>query len=375
MGLFDTLSKVGAAVSNVVENAANEYKEKKAYEAAESEMKMSINEDLNEYAESRIMALDYKTAELVMSLEILIYDSFKKEGYADSVDLLGAIATECNIDEWASEYKNSETLKRAYEAFYKSYYMEALETSWYKDAMAPFYGEESIVKLVQALNLMMIYYIGDLAEEVCEKEFGEENVVWNMLSQKQFDFWDPLVAYFMNSDDDMDMTTNLDKYEKKCFKRYKNVSLYLLAINAGMGDADGDLKHVYLKDGEPVFIDVVNDSLVYISAEYPSITKIAQLKTLSGVKPNVIKFEDIVYWKQTGEKRTEVGLKEPSAVVALYAATKGVVAPRRLEEREIDTREIELATSTRKMHFEFSSHDVFEKLIPQFEYDRVALRR
>lgn len=374
MGFFDALSKVGTAVSGAVESAANEYKEKKAYETAECEMKMSINEDLNEYAEKKIMSMDSEIAENVMALEILVYDSFAKDGYADSVELLSAIALGANINEWASEYKNSETLLKSYEAFYKSYYMDALETDWYKNVMVPFYGEESEMRLCASLNLMMMYYIGDLAVEVCEKKYGKDNVVWNTINQKHFDFWDPLVAYFMNSDDDMDLATNLDKYEKMCFKRYKNVSLYLIAKNAGLCNRNDEIEHVYLQENEePIFIGVVNNSLVYISAEYPSITNIAQLKKFTDVKPNTIKFEDIIYWKQTGEKRNEIGIKKPSATVAIYASFKGVAVPQRLEEREIDTREIELVTRISKIHFSISSLSVFEKLIPQFEYDRVKI--
>lgn len=376
MGLFDTLSKVGAAVSGAVENAANEYKEKKAYEAAEGEMKAAINEDLNEYAEKHIMAMDDDTAELVMSIEILVYDSFEKDGYANGIELLGATAFESDITEWASEFRNSEALVKCYESFYKNYYYEATQSDWYKNIMAPFYGEEAKLKLIAALNLMMMYYIGDLADKVCEHKYGEDNVVWDTIRNRHFDFWDPLVAYFMNNDDDMELSDNLDKYEKKCFKRYRNVSLYLIAKNAGMCNKSDELEHVFRQEnGEPIFVGVVNNSLAYLSAEYPEITKISQLKNLDTVKPETVKFEDIIYWKQSGEKRTELGIKKPSAAVAVYAAYKGVVAPQRLEEREIDTREIELVTQKGKMHFSINSLPIFEKLLPQFEYDIVMINK
>ena len=86
-------------------------------------------------------------------------------------------------------------------------------------------------------------------------------------------------------------------------------------------------------------------------------------------------FKDILYWKQIGEKKTEVGIKKPSATVAIFASTKGVVAPQRLEEREIDTREIELVTKSCKLHFAYESLDIFEKLLPQFEYDTILINK
>lgn len=376
MGLFDALSKVGAAVSGAVENAANEYKEKKAYEAAESDMKASINDELNEYAEKHIMSMDDATAELVMSLEILVYDAFSKKGYASGLDLLGAIAYGADINEWVKEYYNSEVLIKAYGAFYKDYYNEASQSDWYKNTMAPFYGEEAEMRLCAALNLMMMFYMGDLAVEVCTRKYESDDVVWNTLKQKHFDFWNPLVAYFMNSDDDMDLSDNLDKYEKKCFKRYKNISLYLIAKNAGLCNKEGELKYVYRQEnGDPIFVGVINNSLMYLSAEFPEITNISELKKLDTIKLDSIKFEDILYWKQTGEKRTEVGIKKPSAVVAIYASSKGIVAPQRLEEREIDTREIELVTKTSKQHFAINSLSVFEELLPQFEFERAMINK
>lgn len=375
MGLFDALSKVGAAVGEAVENATNEYKEKKAYEAAETEMKMSINEKLNEYAEGHLMALNEENAELVMSLEILIYDSFSKDGYADSYDLLFAFANDEDIEAWASNFSNCDMLIRATDVFYENYFNKALETEWYREIMSPFYGEEAPKQLAEALNSMIHFYIGDLAIETCKRKYGDENVVLSILEERGFDFWDPLVAFTLNSDEE-DMTAILDKYEKRCFKKYKRISLYVLAKRAGLCDDEGTVDYFYLKEnGVPCFVGIVNDALVYLPLEYPEIKTIAQLRYLSDRNLKRIMFKDILYWKQIGEKKTEVGIKKPSATVAIFASTKGVVAPQRLEEREIDTREIELVTKSCKLHFAYESLDIFEKLLPQFEYDTILINK
>ena len=59
----------------------------------------------------------------------------------------------------------------------------------------------------------------------------------------------------------------------------------------------------------------------------------------------------------------------------LYASSKGIVAPQRLEEREIDTREIELVTKTSKMHFAINSLAVFEEILGQYEFERVMINK
>lgn len=98
---------------------------------------------------------------------------------------------------------------------------------------------------------------------------------------------------------------------------------------------------------------------------YKNVTRIEQLSIIANDKPIMIHFSDILYWKQEGECRKEVEIREPNAIVA----------PRRVEEREVDTRCIVLFTKTKQIKFSYSSMQVFEDLIPQYQYERVLFQR
>lgn len=376
MGLLDSLKAIGAEIGQAVETAANDYKEKKAFEAAEMEMLESIHEDLMKYAREQIMAMDDETAAKVMALEILRYKSFKKEGYADGFDALFALATEEEYVEWAKTYKNGEAVLEAGTAFYCDYYAGAMQSRWFTDTMLPFYGdgEEALKAMVSSLSSLLYAYIGDLADEICVRKYGEDDTTSKLLFDTHFDFMNPLVVFYMNSDDDMDMQKNLDKHERKCFERYRNVALYIKAKSEGLCNQEGEVEHFYFKDKEdPCFFAVVGNELKYMSLDYSKYSKIADLRSIESKQIVTIPLSEILYWKKIGDVRTEVGLRQPSAAVAIYAASKGIVAPRTLEERKVDTREIEFVTKSTKMHIDIDSLSAFERVIPQYEYDRVMI--
>ncbi len=187
-----------------------------------------------------------------------------------------------------------------------------------------------------------------------------------MLEEKGFDYWDPLVAFSLNSDDEDDFEKNLNRYEKKCFKRYKELTIFYLLKKYGLKKENKKISHIRLYDkDEACFVEVVNDMFCYLPVAYKNVTRIEQLSIIANDKPIMIHFSDILYWKQEGECRKEVEIREPNAIVA----------PRRVEEREVDTRCIVLFTKTKQIKFSYSSMQVFEDLIPQYQYERVLFQR
>ena len=176
MGLFDSLKDMGSALGGAVNNAVNDYKEKKAYEAAESEMRDSIIEEQYLFIKEHVDGMTEDALLLVMKTALLYYDSFKKDNYADSFDIIDAIATGEEISSWASEYNNAEDIESAYIAFYKKYVDEAVSSEWYTGTMEPFYEEEALDKLVRLLHDLLSLELPDKAMAIVLDKYGDDAI-------------------------------------------------------------------------------------------------------------------------------------------------------------------------------------------------------
>lgn len=380
MGVFDVFNKV----NTTIQGAVNEYKEKQEKKEAEKRLMESIYDEISDYVESQLETISADTAEKILSLEILCYNSFKKENFADGYDVLYAQAyvrskdAQENLLECFEEYANREHAISAIDEFYKRFFEDALETDWYCSHMQPFYEEDALNELVCYLHQILQNFLCDVSLFVCSERYKikARDMVYELLEDKGFDFWNPLVAFMLNSGDDDDLEKNLNRYEKQCFKRYKEMTIFYLLKKYGLKKENKKIPHVHLyNEGEACFAEVVNDMFCYLPVAYKNVTKIDQLSIIANDKPIMIPFSELLYWRQEGECRKEVGIREPNAVVALYAATKGVVAPQRLEEREVDTRCIVLVTKKTQVKFSYSSNQVFEDLLPQYQYERVLFHK
>lgn len=381
MGVFDVLSKV----NTTIQGAVNEYKEKQERKEAEREMMENIYGEICHYVESYINIINVDTAEKLLSIEILSYDSFKNDNLADGYDALFVQAyvkskdNQLSLFECLEEYENREQVLSIIGEFYKKFFENALETEWYCKHMLPFYGEDAIKELVNHLHQALQCFLHDVALFVCSEryEVKSNDMIYELLEDKGFNFWNPIVAFALNGDDDEDdLEKILNCYEKQCFKRYKELTIFYLLKKYGLKKEKQKIPHVYLYDEDVAcFAEVVNDMFCYLPIAYKNVTRIEQLSIIADDKPIMVPLADILYWKEEGECRKEVGIREPNVVVALYATTKGVVAPRRLEEREVDTRCIVLITKTKQIKFSYSSKQVFEDLIPQCQYERVLFKK
>ena len=374
MGLFDTLKDMGNALGDVVNTAVNDYKEKKAYEEAEKELKESIAEDQYLFFMEHIEDASEETLQLIMKTELLFYDSFKKEGYASSVDIMDAIAAGEEIGSWAEEYNNTLMIETAYESFYKKYVEDAMDSEWYKNSMEPFYESDAKDKLVSILNSLLTWELPDIAMGSVKDKYGDStDGLRAFLEEKKYDFYDPTVVWALNSFDDDKVVDNLDHYERKCLKKYTNIVRNTRLAKYGMGT---DSKQILLeKDRITCCVDIVDNCFCYMPVSFKDVKTISDLQKYTTLEATKIPLEAIMYWKVYGEQKTELGLKKRSGLVDAYAASKGVVVPKQLEERKIDNRYIALVYENGQLDLAYACLDTIKEILPQYEYDRVQVKK
>lgn len=375
MGLFDSLKDMGSALGGVVNNAVNDYKEKKAYEAAESEMRDSIIEEQYLFIKEHVDGMPEDVLLLVMKTALLYYDSFKKDNYADSFDIIDAIATGEEISSWASEYNNAEDIESAYIAFYKKYVDEAVSSEWYKGTMEPFYEEEALDKLVRLLHDLLSLELPDKAMAVVLDKYGDDaNGLRLFLEDKKYNFYDPFVVWALNSFEDDDVMSNLENYEKRCLKKFINIVRNTRLAKYGLKDSDA--YQIRLEGQKITCCAAIRDNcFCYMPITFSDVKTLNDLKKYTTLEATKIPLSEILYWKQYGEQKTEIGLKKESAFVNAYAASKGIVVPKQLEERKIDTRYIALVYEKGQLDLDYACVDAIKALIPQYEFDRVQVQK
>lgn len=376
MGLFDTLKDMGNALGDVVNTAVNDYKEKKAYEAAELEMKESIAEAQYNYVYDYVEKTNNESLIRVMSLVIKSYDSFKKTGQADAFDLMEAIINGEDISSWASEYYNSSELENGYNDFYKDYIFGALDSTWYKETMVPFYEDEASAKLPPLLNAVLTMVLPDKAYDMIKDKYGDSiDGIRLFLEDKKYDFYNPYVAWVLSNffDDNVDVTDNFDKYEKRCLKTYTNIVRNTRLSKCGLNT---ESKQIRL-EGEKgnCAAGIIDNCFCYIPITFSDVRSIADLKQYTTLEATKIPLTDILYWKEYGEIKTEVGLKKQSAFIDAYGASKGVILPKQLEERKVDSRYIALVFENGQLDLDYVSIDTIKELLPQYAFDRVQVKK
>ena len=340
MGLFDALKGVTAAVGNAV----NDYKEQKAYEAAEDDMLQEVAEDLFLFINEQLENLTIEELEPVMATQIRFYKSFRKEGYADAYDILEAIAEDQDVGAWKADFTNKNDIDGSL-SFYRKYYGDALEADWFKDTVKPFYEDDAEIKLVGILNQFLGLELPDRAAEITTEKYGEGIKGLRLfLEDKEYDFYDPFVAFRLNDFEDDDVDDNLNSYEKNCLKKYTNVVRNTRLEKYRLGNGESDVQQIRMQNDKINYCAAIRDNcLCYMQITFPDIKQISDLRKYTTMEAKKIPLSQILYWKECGEQRTEVGLKKENAVVNAYAASKGVVLPKQLEERKVDTRYIALA--------------------------------
>lgn len=376
MGLFDSIKSIGGAIGASVNEAVNDYKEKKANEEAEREMLQDIIAKQSPFVTEHIAELDDASLKLVMDTAILYYDSFKKEGYADGFDIIEANITGQDISSWAAEYSNSSDIEAANETFYKKFCADALASDWYVDSMVPFYGEDAAQKLIGILITSLEVELPDRASEILHEQYGASvDDLRRLLEDRKYDFYDPFVAYLLNSfeDDDID---DLDDYERNCLRKYINIVRNTRLAKYNLKDKESDVYQIKLAGEKKNYCAAIrNNCLCYMLISFGEIKSFSDLKKYTTLEATQVPLANILYWKECGELKTEVGVKKENAVVNAYAAAKGVVLPKQLEERRVDTRYITLAFEKGQMDLDYACLDAIKKLLPEYAYDRVQVKK
>lgn len=376
MGLFDSLKNVGEALRTSVNSTVNDYKEKKEFKVAEREMFDSIAEKQHAFMDEHISELNEKNIEPVVNTAILSFDSFKKEGFADAYDIIEANITGEEIAEWAVNYSNADEINTANNEFYKKYCIDALASDWYKDSVAPFYGEDAERKLVMMLTVYLHMDLPDKTKEVVYNLYGgDDGFVGNFLEVKKYDFYNPLVAFVLGIAEDED-TDILDHYEKNCLKRYTNMTRNMRLDKYRLRDSEPDVYQIKLKDENTTYCAAIRDNCFsYMQISFHDVKRISDLRKYANLEATKIPLSEVLYWKECGEFKKEVGVKKENAVVNVYAAAKGVVLPKQLEERTVDTRFITLAFEHSQMELDYRCLDAIKKLLPEYAFDRVQVKK
>lgn len=377
MGLFDALKDMGNVVSGAVNNAVNDYKEKKAYEEAEDQMLSEIADEQYDFVQNHVDDINEETLQLLMSTAILFYDSFKKDGYADAYDIMEAIITGKDIASWKAEFVNASDIEASIVAFYKTYCEDALETDWYKNSIVSFYEDEACNKLVMMLTQYLALFLPEIAMQFVLEKYGDDtNGLRLFLEEKHYDFYDPHVAWALNSFEDDDISDNFANYERRCLKKYTNIVRNTRLAKCSLKDTVSDVHQIRFNGEKITYNAAIRDNcFCYMQVTFPDVKRLSDLKKYSVLEAVKIPLDEILYWKEYGEQKTELGLKKENAFVNAYAASKGIVLPKQLEERKIDTRYIALVHEKGQLDLDYVCVDSIKALIPQYQFDRVQVKK